>query len=533
MNNTIKTNDLFGLEATTTENTNNTGAAVHEDSINYKQIVEMAKKASNGKEFKKYFEEIVIENYNGDIDKDTQIFCSMLAYWFGNNEEAIDKVFRESALFTNKWNYQDYRDAMIDNAIMNPIVPCSMMYSGESKLTIEILEAWLDEQGISLRQDVISREWDVTGLPPVYENMVGKLHIIVNDAVNSFWKSNKGQVFDYLEIIARKHPFNSVCEILDNASSWDEIDRLPQLYRIMGIDKDDNFSKTLIHKWLLQALALLQNRKSNPFGADGILVLHGAQGIGKTSLAQKIAICPEFAKTNLRLTANKETIIRATSCWIGELGELEQTLSAVSSENLKSFITEPVDKFRYNYDKKDTEYPRYSSFIATCNSERFLVDQTGSRRFWTIHCPNKFDLLALDDFDMLQLWKQIEFELNQYEFSTRFDSAFQRCFRLTDMERELLEERNSAYKKKVKAQQEIEDIIEEAKQFPYKFNWEYVTPMNFQKAYDPLKSYTAEVIGKALNALNIKSTNKRLNGSSNVSKGCRYLPMPIDSVNVA
>ena len=67
----------------------------------------------------------------------------------------------------------------------------------------------------------------------------------------------------------------------------------------MHIDIDDDLSRILIHKWLRMAYALAQNRSEYPFGAEGILVLQGEQGIGKTALCSKLGINSELCKTGL------------------------------------------------------------------------------------------------------------------------------------------------------------------------------------------------------------------------------------------
>ena len=112
---------------------------------------------------------------------------------------------------------------------------------------------------------------------------------------------------------------------------------LKQLYKILGIDDDDKLSRTLVYKWLLQALSLAFNDELHPFGADGILVLQGEQGIGKTSFVRKIGVWPELTKTGLYVDSrDKDTTRRITSAWISELGELESSLRS-DLERFKAF----------------------------------------------------------------------------------------------------------------------------------------------------------------------------------------------------
>jgi hypothetical protein len=198
---------------------------------------------------------------------------------------------------------------------------------------------------------------------------------------------------------------------------------------------------------------------------------------------------------------------------------------------LKGFITADVDRYRAPYGRTSLSFPRRSAFIATCNSEQFLADETGSRRFWLIPCKEKFDLARLSKFNAIQLWKQIEVELKQYEYSNQHFSPFQRSFRLIDKELEELTKRNMEFNRKVKAQTEIEDIILEAEMHPNLYEWRWCTTTQFKAEHDSLKRYSSENIGRALGALKIESKAMRLNGSKSVSKSCRCLPFKISMLN--
>ena len=178
------------------------------------------------------------------------------------------------------------------------------------------------------------------------------------------------------------------------------------------------------------------------------------------------------------------------------------------------------------YGRGDITYPRRTSFIATCNSTEFLADESGSRRFWVIPCKERFDLVALNKFNALQLWKQIEFEIKNG------DKSFADCFRLTAEEQKLLAERNGQFNRKVKAQSEIEDILLDAESNPTYYEYKWATPTKFRIAYDFLKSYSSENIGRALSAIGLEERAMRLDGAKSVSKGCRYLPFPKSSVGL-
>lgn len=178
---------------------------------------------------------------------------------------------------------------------------------------------------------------------------------------------------DLLGVLAGKHRYNPVEVMLKNAPAWDGVDRVEQLYKILCIE-DDELSKTLLHKWLWQCYSMAHNDTKYPFGADGLLVLQGKQGIGKTSFVRKIGVLPELVKLGQYLDSrDKDTIRRCTSCWICEWGEIETTLRS-DLERLKAFITAEIDEYRLPYGRTDQTLCRRTSLIATCRDLRRQIN---------------------------------------------------------------------------------------------------------------------------------------------------------------
>ncbi len=100
-----------------------------------------------------------------------------------------------------------------------------------------------------------------------------------------------------------------------NKDGWDSIDRLNELYEIMNVT--DDFHKILVRKWMLQTIAVLYNSTHNSVTAENMLVLQGAQGVGKTLLFRHLAIKNEFFLSGAVLDMrNKDTLMAATRVWI-------------------------------------------------------------------------------------------------------------------------------------------------------------------------------------------------------------------------
>jgi primase-polymerase (primpol)-like protein len=80
-------------------------------------IVSISRKAKNGKAFLELFKNGDTSKYNGDDSSADMALCCMLAFWCGDNHALIDEVFRQSALYRDKWEREDYRTSTIEKAI--------------------------------------------------------------------------------------------------------------------------------------------------------------------------------------------------------------------------------------------------------------------------------------------------------------------------------------------------------------------------------------------------------------------------------
>jgi len=380
-------------------------------------------------------------------------------------------------------------------------------------LDMATMEQFLTENGIKVRQNVISHEIEISGIGGEYnpETIGSELHIILFDRLKKDFRCDKNLVADLLGVIAGKHRFNPVIDMLESIT-WDKKDRLNDLCGIIGIDPMDKLSKSLLAKWLCQCVAMAYNDPAEPYGADGLLVLQGPQGIGKTTFVSKLCMGRhDLYKLGQYLdTKDKDTSRRCTSAWVVELGEVETTLRS-DLERLKAFITAERDEYRLPYGKADQVLTRRTSLIATCNTDRFLIDPTGSRRFWTVPI-NHIDLDALNRFDFLPLWAEV----------ASWVKGNRQYFRLSREEQTELAERNTEHEKPLKAQLEVEDILEDATEDKQWFEWKYISVSTFKAQNDSLRGYSVEQIGKALDKIGIPAERKTVDG-----RQCRARRLPV------
>lgn len=369
-------------------------------------------------------------------------------------------------------------------------------------LNLERFTLALEELGVALRYNQITKETELIGMPVSFnpEALRSDAPVILHDMLKDRFRCSKELVADLLGLAAGQHRYNPVLEWLDGLV-WDEQDRLLQLFRILHLDEDDLLSMTLVQKWCWQCIAMAKNELEGAYGADGMLVLQGPQGIGKTTFARTLAAKPQFFKAGQYIdTRDKDTTRRCITAWISELGELETTLRS-DLERLKAFITAERDEYRLPYARCDTVSARRTSLIATCNSAEFLLDPTGSRRFWTVPV-NQIDLAALAQFDVGQFWAQMR---------TIVEEEGVQCFRLTRAEQAELARRNTDHEKPLKGQREVEDILSSAEERKQYYEWRYVTVTDFKAENPALTRYSTGQIGQALDRIGIRMERRIVN----------------------
>lgn len=367
--------------------------------------------------------------------------CSILAFWTRCNADQMDRLFRSSGLMRDKWDRRQSGSTYGALTIQKAISQCTQVYeprtaytvsvgsekppqsctlsnyypnfSGQS-LTLENLRVFLKEAGLDVRNNLLTKEIDVTGDLGEFSraNAANVLPAIISDRFKQGGAKNctSVRVKELMSCIADERRYNPVKDYLCGLT-WDGKDRLPYLYDILSIAQQPIY-QTYVKKWLWQCVALAMNDETDPISAEGILVLLGAQGCGKTSFFRKLCPNPRWFAEGCSLdTTDKDSMIRALGSWICELGELDATTKK-EQPALKAFLTAAEDRIRLPYDISPTRTPRRTSFCGTVNDETFLRDSTGSRRYWTIPLEtiDKDALFSLRRADVDQIWAQM-FEL--------------------------------------------------------------------------------------------------------------------------
>ena len=315
--------------------------------------------------------------------------------------------------------------------------------------TIPNLRHMLDRYEIGVYYNVIGKRLDIRipglqGSPDNIDNSA--LSQIVS--LSSQNQMKIGQVSNYIAAIADQAQYNPVTEWVCS-KPWDGTDRLTDFYATLTTEGSfpEDMKQILMFRWLISAIAAAF--LPSGFHARGVLVLQGAQSMGKTSWVKNLISDPFLRETVIKVdhhldASNRDSIVLAISHWIVELGELESTMKR-DIPRLKGFITSDADKLRLSYARRESSYQRRSIFCATVNREDFLVDDTGNSRWWTL------PVTAINydhDIDMQQLWAQVyhiyETDKPNWWLSRREEGqleALNRNHRATSTIRQLIEAR--------------------------------------------------------------------------------------------
>ena len=392
---------------------------------------------------------------------------------------------------------------------------------GTGFLTIANLKNYLKIKGYEVHYNIIKHSLEYSGFYGHSHDHLPETAptIIYDDLQTEFEKCSAAKIADILLVIAADNRVNPILDMITSAK-WDGKDRIEEIYNIFGIGKEDKLSREIIKKWLMQAVCGLFNDSKNPFSLDLILVFKGKQGIGKTRFFEHLAMLSQYFGEGVCIDPrNKDSIIQATSNWICELGEIGSTLKK-DMDSVKAMLTKANDEYRLPYGRSTLKFPRMTSFVGTVNDDKFLIDQTGNRRFATVPIADDVHIdynTQIRPFNSLQLWAQV-YRIIQEEIAKGATMAS--CFRLDPEMKEKLDNRNQEYTKPMKAEDEVIDILSKLNMdrqktsANYKIIDEYMTVTEFMSYHSELNKYTAEQVGKVLTKLGYESQKKKLDGKS-------------------
>ncbi|MBX3605348.1 MAG: hypothetical protein KF788_08755 [Piscinibacter sp.] len=203
----------------------------------------------------------------------------------------------------------------------------------------------------------------------------------------------RGTLEEAVTMVAKRHRFHPVRERFEGLrGAWDREPRLHRWLRQCCLPEDeiDERLQAYLEKvgaWLLMAICARVMRPGCKF--DYMVIFEGKQGLGKSTLASVLGL-GYFADTGLVL-GDKDSYQNIQGVLVYEWGELD-AMSKSEVTKVKQFVSSQKDRFRASFDRRPKDYPRQVVFIGTTNEGRYLIDQTGNRRFWPVPVHRHVDI---------------------------------------------------------------------------------------------------------------------------------------------
>lgn len=319
-----------------------------------------------------------------------------------------------------------------------------------------------DQLSIYLKHNEFSQEHELTKDIRIGNTFFkkGELPSNFDSVVKVYFESVLGVAFsnqamlDGMETFFSERSYNPVMEYMEKAAeNWDGRKRINQMLQVyLGAEDIDLVSK-IAEMWLVGAVAKVYD----PYAKfDYVLDLVGGQGVGKTSLLQKLG--GEWYTDAVTDFANKDNYDIMLKALIVNDDEMVAS-NRMSFAETKAFISKTSLRFRKPYMKRTEEFAKNFVLARTTNQKEYLKDKTGERRFLSVMADTskqKKHPMEIEPETIEQIWG---------EAVTIYKAGADLMF---DKE---TEERLEIYREKFMYRDEVELQVLEYLEMPIPDNW--------------------------------------------------------------
>lgn len=319
-----------------------------------------------------------------------------------------------------------------------------------------------DQLSIYLKHNEFSQEHELTKDIRIGNTFFkkGELPSNFDSVVKVYFESVLGVAFsnqamlDGMETFFSERSYNPVMEYMERAASnWDGRKRINQMFQVyLGAEDIDLVSK-IAEMWLVGAVAKVYE----PYAKfDYVLDLVGGQGVGKTSLLQKLG--GDWYTDAVTDFANKDNYDIMLKALIVNDDEMVAS-NRMSFAETKAFISKTSLRFRKPYMKRTEEFAKNFVLARTTNQKEYLKDKTGERRFLSVMADTsrqKKHPMEIEPETVEQIWG---------EAVTIYKAGADLMF---DKE---TEERLEIYREKFMYRDEVELQVLEYLEMPIPDNW--------------------------------------------------------------
>lgn len=178
--------------------------------------------------------------------------------------------------------------------------------------------------------------------------------------------------------LATKNAYHPVRDYLATLE-WDGVPRLDTWLKVyLGAEAPEPYLSAVSRKTLCAMVARVMVPGTK---YDQVLILEGLQGTRKSTTVRVLAR-PWFSDAAINVN-DKDAVVAMRSVWVLEMGELS-SMNRADVNQLKEFVSRATDRIRMPYGRLAENIHRQCIFIGTTNSDEYLKDTTGNRRFWPV-----------------------------------------------------------------------------------------------------------------------------------------------------
>jgi hypothetical protein len=347
--------------------------------------------------------------------------CSHLAFYAGDDEAHIDRLFRNSRLYRPKWDEKrgasTYGSRTIQYILSQPHKTYQRSRNGHvgaESATTENDEPEPSEGPVGPGRAPKSEQFIdalcALGYTFRLNDCTDAVQVNGEDITDCVRSEIRTQMRDHgyarhLAAIedayvteAYHHPYHPVRDYLD-ALPYQGSGHIDAL--CAHIHDAHNIIDLYLKCWLIGAVA-----KAYSGAQNAMLVMDGKQGIGKSHLVEWLCVLPGMYVDSFIDPSSNDHEILLISRWVWEVSELGATTRKADREALKAFISKQVVSIRKPYGHHPITKPALASFIGTINNESgILSDPTGNRRF-NVCSLTEIDWSYQRNVDRAALWAE-------------------------------------------------------------------------------------------------------------------------------
>lgn len=288
--------------------------------------------------------------------------------------------------------------------------PLSCAHNDLLMVTLEIsLVVRFNEHTQTIEVQGLKANMEITGVTNSWTTLTDGLVATLATRISTLRKYEMptDRIWRALTAAAEANKFDPVKAWLRSLPPWDGEDRVPAALAALKV-KHSDLDEAYLRTWFC-GMAGRAFKPGTKF--DGVLIIVGREGGGKSTFFASLVPYAEWFTDSMsvkQLENPKEAGMCGAGCLIVELAELSG-MKMAEAEALKSAVTRTSDKFRFPWGRVFKDVPRHWVLGGTTNSEEYLRDTGGNRRFWgietTSHTTDRIDIpWVIENRD--QLWAQ-------------------------------------------------------------------------------------------------------------------------------